>query len=373
MHKMTERLREITERRTALLAEVNNPATTTERLAAIRTEAEQLSNEERELRGKMDLSNLLGGDRQASPIGGETNHEKRIKQLADTGHMSLPLFVEERSVLVSSGKLAAPTAVHDEIGELPTAVSSIVSDVDIIDATGTGAWKIPYKKTDAVAAAATEGQTRGGTGATFDAVDISPEDWAVLDEISAKVKKTTPVAYERAVRNSGYHALIIEAKNRIVANVLASPLLEKRFSIPLDKDFLNTVVLGYGDDETVPGGTKLYITKHDLGVLGKIQGSGDNRHYRIVYAPDMNSGTISDGGLTIPFALTKVPGKLVDGIQLYGKPKTVKMLLWGDYELTTDDGGDYFKRSMLGIKAEASAGADLTVWHGMQMIKQAAS
>lgn len=373
MHKITERLREIAEKRTALLAEVNNPATTTERLAAIRTEAEQLSTEERELRGKMDLSNLLGGDRQASPIGGETNHEKRIKQLTDTGHMSLPLFIEERSVLVSSGKLAAPTAVHDEIGELPTAISSIVNDVEVIDATGTGAWQFAYKKTDAVAAATTEGQTVGGTGAAFDHVSIGPKDWGVLDEISNKVKKTTPVAYERAVRNSGYRALIVEAKNNIITNVLASPLLEKRFSIPLDEDFLNTVVLGYGDDETVPGGTKLYITKHDLSVLGKLKGSGENRNYRIVYDADMNGGTISDGGLTVRFAITNVPGQLVDGVQLYGKPQTVKMLMWGDYEVTTDDGGDYFKRSMLGIKAEATANADLTVWHGMQMIKQTAS
>lgn len=374
MHKITERLREIEERKAALRGEVANPETSTDRLAAIKIEAENLASEERSLRSKQDLSNLLGGTEQQEHRNPDmTTIQKRAKQLAETGTMHLPLFVEERSVLVSSGKLATPTAVATEIGEMPAAVSSIVDDVEAIDATGTGAWDFPYKKSDAVAAGITEGQTIRGTGATFDTVSIGPKDWGVLDEISNKVAKTTPVAYERAVRNSSYTALRVKAKEEIITAVMASTLLEKRTSIPLDKDYLNTVVLGYGDDETVPGGTTLYITKNDLATLGMIQGTGENRHYKISYNPDMNSGTISDGGLTVRFVLTKVAGQLVDGIQLYGKPTTVKMLNWGDYAVTTDDGGDYFKRSMLGIKAEATAGADLTVWHGMQQIKQAAS
>lgn len=52
-------------------------------------------------------------------------------------------------------------------------------------------------------------------------------------------------------------------------------------------------------------------------------------------------------------------------------PKTIKMLLWGDYEITTDQGGEYFQRNMMGVRGLATAGADLTVWHGMQLIKQA--
>ena len=47
------------------------------------------------------------------------------------------------------------------------------------------------------------------------------------------------------------------------------------------------------------------------------------------------------------------------------------MLMWDNYEVSTDDGGDYFKRNMLGIRGLQTAGADLVVWHGMQKITQA--
>ena len=368
---MKKRLLEIQARKGEISTAI--PSATEEELSAFEAELDELEAEEKQLRRR---ENLRGRTVPLHETGGASGsarsaREERAATLVDTGRMTLPLFVEERSVLVSSGKLATPTAVYDEIGEMPSAISSIVDDVQAIDATGTGAWVFPYKKTDATAASSTEGQTRGGTGATFDKTQsIGPTDWSVLDEVSDKVKETTPVNYERAVRDSSYRALKVEAKNQIVTAVVGSPLLETIPSIPLDKDYLSTIILGYGDDETIPGGTKLYITKNDLATLGKIQGTGENRHYKIAYNPDMNGGTITDGALTVPFALTKVPGQLEDGFQLYGKPQSIKMLMWGDYTVTTDAGGDYFKRSMLGIKAEASANAALTVWHGMQLIKQ---
>jgi hypothetical protein len=37
----------------------------------------------------------------------------------------------------------------------------------------------------------------------------------------------------------------------------------------------------------------------------------------------------------------------------------------------TDEGGDYFKRSMIGIKGTQTAGADLVAKNGMQVITQA--
>lgn len=81
---------------------------------------------------------------------------------------------------------------------------------------------------------------------------------------------------------------------------------------------------------------------------------------------DSNNGTIKDGGLAVKFSLTK----LTTGEQIYGNARTVKMPLWGDYEVSTNQGGEYFKRNMMGIRGLATAGADLTVWHGMQLIKQ---
>ena len=49
--------------------------------------------------------------------------EERANRLAKENRMTVPMFIEERSVLVSSGKLATPTEVYKQIGELPQTVS----------------------------------------------------------------------------------------------------------------------------------------------------------------------------------------------------------------------------------------------------------
>lgn len=381
IREITARLAEIEARKLELRPELEMSDITEERMAEIETEANALGAEERtlraedkELRRKLDVSNILAPV--AAPGSGEalTGREQRIKALRDTGCMSLPLFAgaEQRSVLVSSGKLATPAAVYNEIGELPSTVSSIVDDVDAFDATGTGSWSFPYKKTDAAAAAATEGAARGGTGATFDVVaNVGPEDWAVLDEVSNKVKQMTDVAYQAAVQKSAYTALKVTARDKITAKILASTLAEKRVSVALDEKYLRNLVLHYGADDSVVGGAKLYINRADLVTLGDVRGTNEKAPlYRIIFDADGNTGRIEEGGMSVPFSINSA---LTTGVQLYGNPKTVKMPMWGDYAVTTDDGGDYFKRSMLGIKAEASANAALTVWHGMQIIKQAAS
>ena len=278
--------------------------------------------------------------------------------------------LEMRSVLVSSGKLATPTAVSEEIAGLPEVISSIVDDVEVIDATGTGAWEFPYKKTGAVAANVTEGQAIAGTASTYDKVTVNPSVWGVLDEVSNQVAKMTPVNYFQAVRDSAYLALRKEAKNKITAAILASNIAETRNSIALDQNYVRDIVLGFDADESVASGTKLYINKHDLAVLGKVRGTGEKKPVFEITFTDENNGQIKDGGTVVNFSINS---SLENGVQLYGQPKTVKLLLWDNYEVSTDDGGDYFKRNMLGVRGLQTAGSDLCAYHGMQIIKQAAA
>lgn len=312
-----------------------------------------------------------GTPRAAAPVsfGGESRSEA-ADRLVRENRMSMPLFKENRSVLVSSGKLATPTAVFPEIGELPQVISSIIDDVDVIDASGTGSWKFPYKTTDAVAADVTEGSTIGGTGSAYDYVTINPGEWGVLDEISNQVKKMTPVAYAGAVQRSAYLALRKKAKAKITAAILASELAQNIYSLALDKDFVRSVVLGFGGDEDVGGQTKLYLCKADLETLGKVRGTNEKKPVFEITYTDANNGVIKDGGMQIAFSLN---ASLTTGTQLYGQPGTVKMLLWDNYEISTDDGGDYFKRNVMGVRGLQTAGADLTVYHGMQILHQAAA
>lgn len=367
MTRELERMKEIEERKTELRKEIADGKADEKRLAEIRKEAEELSREQEELRSKMELNEQL------APASGQDQTRKKQKatSAADnfrkTNRMSIPMFKENRAVLVSSGKLAAPTVVSTEIGELPQVISSIVDDVDTIDATGTGEWTFPYKTEDAEADEVTEGETVGGTGAKFDKVAIGPSEWGVLDEVSNQVNKMTNIAYASAVQNSAYLALRKKAKEKITNAILNSGLVEKRTGIKIDHDYVRTVVLGFGSDESVAGGTKLYINKADLAALGKVRGANEKKALFEIEFDDENNGTIKDGGTVMPFSINST---VPVGTQIYGQPKAVKMLLWGDYEVSTDQGGDYFKRNMMGVRGLAMAGADLVKHHGMQLIKQ---
>lgn len=365
MTKEQERVKEIEERKAELKAEVEEGKADEARLKEIRSEAATLNTEEEEIRTKMELSKEFGNALVAPVQPGESRADKFRME----NRMSIPMFKENRSVLVSSGKLATPTAVSTEIGELPSTISSIIDDVDVIDATGTGEWKFSYKVTDANAANVTEGSKIEGTGATYDVVKIGPGEWGVLDEVSNQVKKMTNIGYAASVQNSAYLALRRKSKEKVTAAVLESKLLETK-TVAIDANYLRTVILGFGSDESVGGGTKLYLSKTDLSEIGKIRGTNEKKTLYDISFTDENNGTIKEGGLSVQFSINS---SLPAGTQLYGQPKSVKMLLWGDYEVTTDDGGDYFKRNMLGIRGLATAGADLTVYHGMQKITQTTS
>lgn len=363
-----DRIAEIEQRKAELLDEVNNPETTAERMVEIETESRNLAREEKEARSRWNLSESLTVKADLPEERGKTNTaiEQRANEFRASNHMSMKLFAEQRSLLVSGGKIAAPTAAYQTIGELPSVVCSIVDDVEVIDATGTGSWKFPYQKTAAEAADVTEGSQIGGTGATYDVVEISPQEWGVLDEISNQVAKMTNVNYAQSVQNSAYLALRRTARDKIVAAVKASELKEEKSNIALDESYIRTIVLGYDSDESVGEG-KLYINKEDLSTLGKVRGTDKKPVFDISFT-DQNNGTIKDGGTMVKFCLCKT---LTAGEQLYGNPKTIKMLLWGNYEVSTDQGGEYFKKNMMGVRGLTTANADLTVYHGMQLIKQA--
>lgn len=367
-----ERLSQIEQRKKQLLDEVNNPETTQERMTQIETESADLAKEEKEVRSRWHLSNALVTDpepapgAQASGQAAESPFEQRAKEFRNTNKLTMPMFAEQRSLLVSSGKIATPTAAYQNIGELPSVVCSIVDDVEVIDATGTGTWVFPYQKTNAEAADVTEGSQIGGTAATYDKVEIAPKEWGVLDEVSNQVAKMTNVNYTASVQNAAYLALRRMARDKIVAAVKASGLTETRENVPLDETYIRDVVLNYNSDESVGEG-KLYLNKADLSKLGKVRGTDKKPVYEITFT-DQNNGIIKDGGTMVKFCICKT---LAEKEQIYGNPITIKMLMWGDYEISTDQGGDYFKRNMMGVRGLTTANADLTVWHGMQLIKQA--
>lgn len=359
MTKEMERLKEIEAEKEKLRAKIDT-VETPEGIEEITEQARKLSNEEKEIRKKMDLRDQLKPKTISEEVQEVSEAEKRAKDFQATGKT-------EFRAMLSTGKIAQPTKVAGVNG-LPEEVGSIVDDVKAVALTGNGAYTVAYKKTEAVAADVTDGSNIGGTGATFDYVIINPKEWGIHDEISNQVAKMTPLDYLAEIEKSAVIALRTEAEKKVYAAVLASDLLGTATEA-FGPDYLRDIVLQH---KTIAGkgGVKLYLNRADLVALGKIRGTSEKKPlYSITFdAGSYMSGTISEGGLAVPFSITE---QLAAGTQLFGQPQTVEMPMWDNYRIETNEGGEYFRKNMIGIRGIQTANADLCAFHGLTKITQA--
>lgn len=360
-------MEQIEARKAEIKAELEKPEAD---IDALTKEVDALEARAKEIRDKAEKRSALAGRVAAGVIGkpaeeGKTQmtpEERSAEQFAETGKM-------ETRALLATGQIAKPTKVNG-INGLAAVADSIVDDVNAVSLTGNGAWIVAYKKTEAAAADVTDGSAIGGTGATYSTVQINPAEWGVLDLISNQVKKMTPLDYQAQVRNSALIALRTRAAQKIVAAIQASDLATKK-TVKIDQDYLRTVALGFRA-VAGKGNTVLYLAQDDLVALGKIRGTNEKRAlYEISFDPGTTtSGTITEGGLAVKF---RVLDDLKAGTQLYGQPGTVDMPMWDNYEITTNDGGEYFASNQLAVRGLQTAGADLVVLGGMQIITNAAA
>lgn len=300
----------------------------------------------------------------------ENNTEGRAAGFVASGR------TEMRAVL-ATGNIAKPSKASTDVNGLGEVGDSIVDDVNAIPLTGTGSWVAAYKSAKAVARATTDGQKVGkvnqnteSSGATFNYVTISPSEWGILDEISNQVKKMTPTNYESAVKNAALIALREVAADKIIAAVKASSLKESK-EYALDQNFIRNCVLGYRAIAG-KGNVKLYLCQADLAALGTVRGTNEKKAvYEIVFdAGTTLSGVIKDGGTAVAF---RVLDGLSSGEQFFGQPRTIDMPMWDNYQIATDEGGDYFARNVMGIRGIQTANADLAAKYGMQVIGQPSS
>lgn len=336
-----------------------------EKIVALKERRNELMELETRKQAALDLqSGKVEPDKIIEERGKETMEnkiEKRAQAFVESGKM-------ETRALLSTGQIAAPTKAAG-VSDLAAVASDIVDDVHAIPLTGSGAWKVGYKKTNAVAADVTDGEAIGGTGSTYDYVTINPSEWGVTDEVSNQVKKMTPVDYLNAVEESALIALRAKASDKIVAAIKASGLTEKKTGVALDADYLKNLVLGFRAIKT-KGAVALYLAQADLLTLGKVRGTNEKKAlFEISFDNgSTTSGTIKEGGMAVRF---RVLDQLATGEQLFGQPGAVDMPMWDNYEIKTDEGGEYFKNNQIGIRGIQTAGADLVAYHGMQYITQA--
>jgi HK97 family phage major capsid protein len=339
----------------AELAEINA------QIAELDKEEEKAAEEEKNETPKRNKLNFMTKESRGIKTMTYEERNENAKKFAETRRASYGAE-ETRAVLVSSGTIATPTEV-DGINENGFAsVSSIIDLVKVVNCEGMGKNRIAYTKTDAAAAAQTEGGAVGGTGTTFGFVDISPESIAILDSISKQTKKQSPLQYEAKVKEKAMLALRKEAARIVTEKVLASTLVATQTVTALDQNAIRDIVLNYGGDEGVEGAAYLFLNKADLITLGKVRGSNEKKAvFEIVPDENPNTGTIKDGGTIVKYCLNK---NLTAGTLLYGQPKNIELDLFSNYEIAVSE-DFYFDKLMDAIRGDVELGAEVVAQHGI--------
>lgn len=293
---------------------------------------------------------------------------------------------ETRAILVSSGDLATPTPVAGDIRPNFEHVPSIVDEVDVLDLEGMGAYKIPYEVSISEADITAEGAAYNSSDPVYDYVTLTPQTATVMSQISKQVKKQTPVNYQTKVEDSAYKALKKKAA-AVITNAISTSDLSKTVNITvangvgvIDDKTLRNIALNYGSADAVMGDAVLQLTQADLVAFGDVR---SDTTLQAVYeitpnAANPNTGTISDGGLTVRYILNSNLTPIANVAQpaagqpakvgmIYGQPRCCALGLFSGYEVLVSE--DFaFDKGMLTIRGDVEMDAKVQVLNGFNVV-----
>lgn len=356
-------------------------------LDALEKEAQEISErmksfEDEEKRRKIAQTVADGAGEMRKNPAAENAMENRANEFAKTKRMNISTK-EIRSVLVSGGTLATPTAVSGINDKIGAKVSSIVDMVKVVDCEGMAKNRVAYVVEDAGEAAdQTEGQAATTKEPTFGYVDISPDSVAVLSQISKQAKKQSPLNYAGKVEEQALISLRKKASKLIVEALKASELTAKvNAEVTAGKGVINEktlrkLTLAYGGDEAVVGNAVLFLNKTDLIAFGDVRGTNEKKAvYEITPDTDNpNTGIIKDGGLSVRYCLnnnltvcsgtTQAASSGADTLTMcYGNPKCFELDLFSNYEIAVSE--DFaFDKLMDTIRGDVEIGGDVVVKDG---------
>lgn len=322
--------------------------------------------------------------------------EQRAQKFVETNRMTIEAPRDEmRAVLVSSGNIATPTQVSNNITDMFNKVSSIVDQVKVTDMTGCGEYQVPYQKTASTANKTAEGAAYNSSDPEFGYSKITPTTITVISSISKQVRKQSPVQYEAKVKEAALIALRAKLGAYIVngdpsATPLSEPtgvlkagtdLIQNVEITAIDEKTLRTIALNYGGDENVVGNAVLYLNKLDLIAFGDVRGSEDKKPvYEIT--PDganPNVGIITDGGLSVRYcinsniaALSASGTTATTKTMFYGQPMNYECALFSAYEIAVSE--DFqFDKGMLTIRGDVEVGGNVIHEKGFVVVTKKAA
>ena len=155
-----------------------------------------------------------------------TEAENRATEFVRGGTMRIPTDRLERSILIASGGIAAPTRVSG-ITPAQNNVSGIIDLVNVVNAEGMAQDDVSYTIANANAAVNTDGTAANQSDPTFGIASIKPTLVNTISYISKHIERVTPLNYQERVSFSAMNALRQKMARMIVnGDPAATPIAE---------------------------------------------------------------------------------------------------------------------------------------------------
>lgn len=283
-----------------------------------------------------------------------------------------------------SGTLVQPTGAGSNIHDgFSGQVSSLIDQVQSVSLTGLSGWEEPYVVSELEAqggkVTTVSGTARAASDPTFAKARISPYEASVTTFVDRNIADLSPADYAAKIQGMALRALrrkingfivngdgqsspdmfgILNAKNTLGANIFHALTTVNA----IDVNTLDSLVFGYGGDEEMGGNARLLLSKANLQAFGKLRGTNEKKRLFNITpdAANPNTGTISDGGMIVPYTIVSSLG---DTTLAYGDPYNYLLGLFGDYVIRVDESVKAVER-MNAILGDIRIGGNLVVNKG---------
>lgn len=279
--------------------------------------------------------------------------------------------------LTWSGDLVQPTGGGSEIHDgFNAQVSTLINQVRVENFNGLPAWEEPYLKSiqeaQAGSIAEVSGTARAATAPEFRKAKIMATEMSVTSFVDKNISRLSPANYAAKVQMYAMTALLRKGNDRIInsdgkgtpemygivnaKNTEGEAIFQTMADVKaIDADTLRNLVFGYGGNEEVAAAARLVLSKKALYQFGQIKLKTDDNRKLYEITQDGNTGTIKEGGLTVPYTLAS---KCPDTNLLYGDPSQYLLGLFGPYSIRLDESVKSIER-MIAILGDVMIGGNL--------------
>ena len=396
------------------LVEKSDKATTVEELRSINEDIKRINGEIEELRG-------IIADDQSGDVADRTKavnkkddaakSEARGKQLDDPehgfeprGHVDLDgtstkesaearnreygkNLKEGRSITVSGGTIVLPQHTGDTINPSFLQSSNLIDLVRQVPIPGGETYSQPYEISTDAADYTGEGAEAATAEVKFGKATITKAKVTAYSEMTEEVERLAEAPYAEAVLGAVETSLRKKLAKEILVGTGADNTLTGIFSAKataidagtditigkIDNTTLDSIIYGYGGDESVEGMNLLILNKKDLAAFARLRNTDGSKFHTIVMNGNGGSGTI-DG---TPFVINSACGSVADSktaadtyCMAYGNPLNYQLTIFSDPEIKKST--DYkFKEGMVCHRGVVFAGGNVVSTNGFIRIKKA--